>query len=419
MLIGVEERVRAAGVALGDLVGRADVPPLRLPPPGAGRRRPGPQIRFLRALGRSARARWLIPLISVAAMLAVGAVVTVVTVVFHGAGPGGQAVDSAAIPAPPGGSGPPSFAVTVNQFGAAAVQQVTTARTLRRIPNAPGVSAYLATAADAGRRTVVLAGQRGDGIALYLLRLGPDGDPGAPQPIRAPQPLLAFPAAGAGNYSFQLAMTPDGRKLAYLLQTYGRGGPARTVLGVEGTTGGVQRTWMIADNVGGATIISLSWAADDRRLALAGRIYRRGAAARSRAAVVLLDTAAAGAPDFLRDSHLLVAAGVADPAGAAGPVAMPLGAAISPDGSSVFVAEAAGVRAGLVSQVSVATGLQIRVLYRWYDAGAAAGTVKLDGTGRDLLIPVGGALRAVDVRSGRARQLPFPVGPGHRSDLAW
>jgi hypothetical protein len=357
--------------------------------------------------GRLARAKWLVPLAGAVGVVAVAAVAAAVV---H-ANPDSQMADSATVPAiPPGGAGPPPFAVTVNGLGAAAVQQVATARTVATIQYAPGVTSYLAAAADAGRRTVVLAGQLRGGVAFYVIRLTADGKPNAPSPVPGGQDrLLSFPRFQPAAYNLKLAMTPDGSKFAYLLRSPQAASPVRMVLGAEDTATGVARKWLLMRGAGGG-ISSLSWAGDDRRLALTGQISLPGVAPAARPGVLVLDTAAAGAPDFGRDLRALVAAPGPGP---------PLAAAISPDGSTVYVEQPLGGRARALAAVSVATGAPVRVLLRWRDAVNAAAQVTLDGTGQQLLVAMGGSLRSVDVRSGAGRRLSFPASPRLYFDLAW
>ena len=407
MLTGMEERVRAAATALADLVDPADVPPLRLWPPDMDAWPHGRLARVRCAAARLARAKWLIPL---AGAVGVVAAVAVAAAVVH-ANPDSQLADSAAVPSlPSGAAGPPPFAVTVNQLGAAAVQQVATARTVARIRYAPGVTGYLAAAADAGRRTVVLAGQLRGGVAFYVIRLTADGKPNVPSPVPGGQDrLLSFLPSQPAAYNLKLAMTPDGSKFAYLLRTPQAASPVRMVLGAEDTATGVARKWLLMRAAGG-DISSLSWAGDDRRLALTGQISLPGVAPPARPGVLVLDTVAAGAPDVVRDVRPLVGGLGTGP---------PLGAAISADGSALYVEQPLGGRARALLQVPVATGAPVRVLLRWQDTVDTPGQVTLDGTGQQLLVAMDGSLRSVDVRSGQVRQLSFPASAGHYFDLAW
>lgn len=285
----IEDRLRAATRAAAATVAPGSAPPLHLPDPRAGRRRP-----------RRPGGRWPGWLTPLAAALATAAVVAaaegVTLLVGGGSAPQRPAARPAAIPpyyvvVPPPRTG-------LGPAGAALVRATATGRLLATV-RLPDGGSFSAVAAAGDDRTFVLAARVAPGFRLagqatprtpaagphpgapalrfFRLALGPGGT--APR-LSA---LRLQPPSGADLTG--LALTPDGTRLAISLQLGGR-----SAIEVFSLGRGQVRAWagtapppVQAGVPGGSWIHGLSWASDDRTLAYQDRFHVR-----------LLDTAAPG-----------------------------------------------------------------------------------------------------------------------------
>jgi hypothetical protein len=230
-----------------------------------------------------------------------------------------------------------------------------------------GVGRYVLTA----QRTVVqLEGNGADlgqvgPIRFYQLRISSSGQVSALSPL--PVPALPADADVSG-----LALTPDGRKLAVAIRTFGRRPGAE--IQVDTLATGAQRVWtwpgapLVIEGTHGAG--ALSWAADDRTLAFASL-----GLSDARYEVRLLDTMAPGSS--LAASRPVLSLNVADRAnnrrfshGRAVNNATSWGALLTPDGSKIVVATVTQSMHPRTSEFaftefSARTGNVVAVLGRW------------------------------------------------------
>ena len=260
----VEDRLRAALRETAGEVTPQSVPPLRLH--GARRRRG--------MAGTAARRRWaawLAPLAAAASVTAVVAASLAISTAFHG---GHRAARG---PAGPFAGVPPYYVVLAGKNPSPVACSGSSPRSGRPRPARcwPGHPAQALRHVQRGRRAgdgrtfVLVAAQwkvrTGDGgtfteataTKFFLLHLGAGGH------IRQLTPL-PIPRQPGG--AFEIALSPDGSKLAVALRDASVGGPAIQVFNLAT---GSKRVWTwpgggpITNNAGGNGEV-LSWAADGR-----------------------------------------------------------------------------------------------------------------------------------------------------------
>jgi hypothetical protein len=204
--------------------------------------------------------------------------------------------------------------------------------------NPPAGVTYVGVAAAGDGYTFVLAGTAGSEVRFYEVRLGASGAPGAPVLVLSvPASSILDPASGPDTF-FSYAISPDASMLAYA---------TLSSLTVVSLATGKTVSWPL----GKGGLGQLSWAGDDRTLALDWAAGSSTAAARAQEGVRVLNVSASGT--LLQASRLVV------PASATGPYGgYPL---MTADGSKVFVSYYAdmskyGPSAGAVREYSVRSG---------------------------------------------------------------
>jgi hypothetical protein len=345
----LEDRVRAAARAAAATVAEGSAPPLRLAPPG---RDPGP-------LGWNGRHRWIVPLASAAAVIAL-------IVAAHAVVPGTRR------PAP----GRPSAALPLLSDGLPAYflelpfpdqvgpqpstanpipSQLRSRETLHVMATATGKVAARATlpgyvTAIAASRGAFFAAVVKDNLAsFYEIRLNDShtATTVTELPMRPDTAPLAF-----------MAVSPDGTKIAYSTDAiHGASGKVHNLV-VASTNGGSQREWLTPPQDSHGSMVQMTWLADGRALAFdwdASFSPDNPSASSLR----LLDTEAPGS-DLMADTTLLPSASEAR-------LFFNDLATLSPDGQVVIGAAsgkaASRAPAGSLLAISTATG-EITVLYR-------------------------------------------------------
>jgi hypothetical protein len=375
----VEDRLRTALRETAGEVTPQSVPPLRLH--GArrrGRAHPAARRRW---------AAWLAPLAAAASVTAAVAASLAISTAFHG---GHRA---ASRPAGPFAGLPPYYVVlagknpspVVMQRQFAEVRATATGATLARVtPPRPYRTFVAAAGAGDGRTFVLVAGPwavtyRAGGkfireapTKFFMLHIGAGG--GSTR-------LTALPIARQPGGAFDIALSPDGSRLAVALRDASVGGPAIQVFDVAT---GSERVWRwpgggpVTNNAGGEGEV-LSWAADDRTLAfqqwVTGEIIH----------LRLLDTTAPGTS--LRAASRLLLTWPGDGAtwhyvhGKISHVLFGFSAIITPDGSKIVAATEDLTMHPLSSELaftefSAATGKVVKVLGRWPIPGLYPGQVQ-------------------------------------------
>jgi hypothetical protein len=441
-----QERLRDATTALGQAIRREDIPELRLPEPGprpaAGRL---PRLRRRRPGARS----WLIPAGAAASVL-----VALGLIVLAGqAGPGGGPSGGES-PAPPSAlaAGLPRYMVTygngvsfVPGGGPGYVRATATGRIVARIPAAGRDFTVEGLAAAPGDRTFYLIGEDAAGsadggvqIECFRIELTANGRPGAPQRLPGAPLLAPLPPTSNGATSIPLAVSPDGKELAYpsaaLLPSDSgvpRTADAQSVI-VQNVATGARRSWT-AWPASHAQVSQVSWAADGRLGFVAGMYdaaVTRGAAVVAHRdsylnVFMILNTAAAGST--LISASALVSYGSATASASGTTPSMPPGpvaGVISQDGRSVYAQVLTQRGASWLVALSAASGKITRVLLSGPQAVQAA-PVSIDGD--DLLFTLGvrhrpvrqggapyvsGHLAGLNLATGQIVALPLPVYTG-------
>jgi hypothetical protein len=377
----VEDRLRAALRETAGEVTPQSVPPLRLHlPPGRRRDMAGPAA-------RRRWAAWLVPLAAAASVTAVVAASLAIPTALHS---GRQA---ASRPAGPFAGVPPYYIVlagknpspVVMQRQFAEVRATATGAILARVIPPRPYRTFAAVAGAGDGRTFVLAA--GPWAVTYK-----DGG----KSIREAPTKFFLLHIGAGGHSTRLtalliprqpgdasdiALSPDGSKLAVALRDPSAGGPAIQVFDVAT---GAERVWRwpgggpVTNNAGAEGAV-LSWTADNRTLAfqqwVTGNIIH----------LRLLDTTAPGGS--LRAASRLLLTWPGDGAnwhyvhGKISNVLFGFSAIITPDGSKIVAATEDLAKHPLSSELaftefSAATGKVVKVLGRWPIPGMYPGQIQ-------------------------------------------
>ena len=425
----LEDRVRAAFRADAETVRPETIPG---PPERPARRALGrPRLR---------RPRLLIPLAAAAAVVALGAGLSLATPLFHGSGhpsvtgpfsplptvgsrpviPAGPvrtptlaAQASRGVPSSAPAPGVPRFYVTVYVAPAGGVDYIVvrdtaTGKVTGRI-NPPGSAVFAGLAATAGDRTFITAIDPDTGcsaVQLYQFRLNALGAPGPLEPLHIAVPGRVTQGEG------DLAITPNGGTIAYDTSLCGKGG----IISTEGEVGVISlatrhaRVWAVrgANPIPGQ-IIDLSLSADG---SLLGYATFDGTS--------VLQTSAPAGSLFAR-SRLV--SGTA------------IWAAVAPDGDALYGCAVSPYRSGgplpnvgtvTYSRISL-TGGADHVIASWPRLPGPQCDASLDPAGNYLLVQFPTAVpnasdwsrpAILDLRTGRLTDINDPAFYGP-FDIAW
>jgi hypothetical protein len=354
------------------------------------------------------------------------------------------------VPSRPGGEvHTPAYLVTAGG-GTARVQVSATGRVVATMRLPASFYAVEGVAAAPGDQTFYLAGASATGVApgrakivFFRVTLGAGGRPGALRRLPGAPYLTPFPISSNGQDTIPLAVSPDGRQLAYSSGIAATPHSASQSLVVQDVATGTRRTWRSWPS-SLTQVTSVSWAPGGQ-LGFAGSV---GDAAVSNGTVIrragrgldvlmVLNTAASGSS--LTGSSHLIAYGPVSAEGDAGPS----GVVMSQDGGTAYTWMVPQRGASALVAISVATGQITRVLAinpkarpgGLQQANPAA--MSIDGT--SLLFPltlphtphpasgalyVIGHLAAASVTTGHIATLPFPLrdsaaAPVPPVDAAW
>jgi hypothetical protein len=352
----------------------------------------------------------------------------------------------------------PAYLVTA-VAGQGSVRATATGRVLAPIARPASVFAFEGVAAAPGDRTFYLAAvaaaprgylagaaaPRGVKIEFFRLTLGANGRPGVPQRLPGPPYLAPLPITSDALTTIPLAISPDGKELAYASGSQFPDTPGSTLpsgtqgIIIQNVSTGARRTWSTWP-ASHTEISDVSWAAGGR-LGFGATV---GDAAVSNRAVIrqpgnelnvfmVLNTAAAGS-SLISASHLVAYGSAAVSAsGAAAQLAGPSAGIISRDGRIVYARIETPQGTSRLVAISVATGQVTRVLLSGPQAADAA--VSRGGAGAadpapmsvdrtSLLFPLSlphppvrtsgkpyviGHLAVADLATGQITQLPFPL----------
>jgi hypothetical protein len=374
----LEDKLRTALRETGAEITPRTVPPLRLH--GTGRLRPAGLA------GRHRWAAWLTPLAAAAAVVVVVAASLAISTASHGRH---HTVNG---PAGPFAAVPPYYVVlggenpspTAAQPLLAEIRATATGAVVATIAPPKPYGTFIAATAATDDRTFVLAAtpwvvHHADGgvsipespTKFFLLRLGPGARTAH---------LTALPIPRQPGTASDIALSPDGTRLAVASRDASAGGPAIQVFSVAT---GSQRVWTwprggpITNNAGNGEV--LSWTADGRTVAFqqweAGNIID----------LRLLDTAAPGGS--LQAASRLLLRWPGDGAtwhfvhGKISNVLFGPSAIITPDGTKIVAATVSETKHPLSSELaftefSAATGKAVNVLGRWPLPGLYPGQIQ-------------------------------------------
>lgn len=374
----LEDKLRTALRETGAEITPQSVPPLRL----NGTRR----LRLVGLAGRHHWAAWLTPLAAAAAVVVVVAASLAISTASNGQHP------AASRPAGPFAGVPPYYVVlagkhpspTALQRQFAEVRATATGAVVTRITPPKPYGTFIAVTAATDDRTFVLAASPwvvhhvGGGVSIpesptkfFLLRLGPGARTAH---------LTALPIPRQHGIASDIALSPDGRRLAVANRDAPAGGPAIEVFSLAT---GSQRVWTwprggpVTNNAGGNGKV-LSWTADGRTLAFqqwVGNII----------GLRLLDTAAPGGSLQAASRLLLRWPGDGAPwhfvHGKISNVIFGFSAIITPDGTKIVVATVSETKHPLSSELaftefSAVTGKVVNVVGRWRLPGLYPGQVQ-------------------------------------------
>lgn len=267
----VEDQLRAAGRAVREQV--RDLPTLDLPaPPGTG------PVRARVARRASTERGWLIPLAAAAVVIVVAATLVTVKAVSGAAGQGSgpsRATTSAAANQVPAYYAAITRAATADLYDLT-VGATATGKSLFTVKPPNGTSFGGVTAA-ADDRTFVVSLSRNPVTDVHMTTIGWDLLRFTPGTVGHTLRRLSIPVPSPGTAVTGFALSPDGTKLAVLLQTAATATNEGTlILRVYSiTTGQVVRSWqrtsatIFSMAVGGSLHPndSVTWLADGHELA--------------------------------------------------------------------------------------------------------------------------------------------------------
>lgn len=405
----MENRVRDAfGTAAGTL---DEMPPLELP-----------------RARHASRSRWAVPLAVATASAVIVAGMAIATGRTALPAPGVRPLGGFSIGPSLRPTGPPKFIVAAttaimhdahgpdwkSKITYTAVQPVvldaTTGRLLHTIPLPHGLwSSWQLAAAAPDNRTFVLSAvtvqpdpsptasttAQNPPIRFFQVHLDEQGQPGNPV-------LLPGSASNGLGPAEAVALSPDGRRLAYLDSN------GLTVVDVRT---GLQRTWTArrADMAA-----SVSWMSDGRQVAIVTQFP-------SPAALRILDITGSGSDLFATSRSI--------PIPGQGPLSSADSAAVSPDGGFLIVAmdHSSAISPDQswteIIRISLNGTAAPRTLSRLPAGQVGAGNLTLDGTRLHLLYTRGWNIHRLDLTTGRASTFAVPSGArqgkGDAPGLAW
>jgi hypothetical protein len=413
MMGRTEQRLRDTATAIGETICLADLPELRLPEAG-----------FRPARLRSRH--WLLPVVAGACLL-----VLIVGLTVIGQTLGKEHTRSVGSFRAP--TGALRYLVTARE-AKGYVTSIATGKIIAPIP--PPVPGYLieGIAALPGDRVFYLAGEvyvngtHGE-LQFFRVVLGPAGRPRPAQRVPGPAVRLPIPVSSDGLVSIPVAVSPDGRQLAYVtsnsLFANARARPATIV--VRNLATGATRAWKLWP-AKYTDITQVSWAGDGQLCVvgtIGGGAVAHGQVVRGKLAdlkvIMVLRTSAAG-HSLAADSRLLNYFSV--PVYAYRPAVPPgvfmegpMAAVATQDGSSIIAQIDSGPGARLV-ELSAATGKITKQLLtgsRAYQAQPSA----VDGDQVLFTLSprrehekgsyVCGHLADANLRTAHITELPFPV----------
>ncbi len=352
MMSRTAERLRDVAAAVGAEVTQQDLPELRLAEQAPVRR------------GWSGGGRWLVPLVAaVSVIAAVGAAgVFGQFLAISRDRPHSALIPSRALIRPV--TGTPRYLVT-SRSARGYVVSVATGRTIAKIP--PPVKDFVieGIAAAPGNRVFYLAGQvlgtRGGRLEFFEVTLRPDGQPEPARRLPGRAIQVPLPVSSDGLTDIAVAVSPDGRHIAYALSNllFTDPGLRPVTITVADVATGATRTWRVWS--GPQTQISqLSWAAHGQlayHATIGDATVRKGQVVKARRhtlnVVALLDTLHAQG-QLLPASRLLTYS--SRPAGSV------QASVVTADGHAVVAQVVSSDQIPELVEISVATGKITRVL---------------------------------------------------------
>ncbi len=424
--------LRYLAAALGEQIGPRDLPPLRLDAPDFQHA----SDQWRSTTRRWAGGRWLIPVVAGAAVLAL---VVSVAIIGHlraqvRRGPQQPVTKHKheKLPRITQVAGTPQFMVSWEDGRRGYVRSVTTGRIVARIPEVATGFHPEGIAAAPGDRIFYLAGVEYDSSArghleFFRIVLNSKGRPGAAQQVAGPPVSVPTPITSDGLASVAVAVSPDGKELAFAPSSLLIANPAAhpAAITVRNMVTGASRTWSVWPSTS-TDISELSWATGGQlsfvaaigRAAVSGGsvVFRKGTQVN---ALMILSTGAAG-DSLTRASRLIASASSAEPpAGTPAVNDGPVAGVISGDGRTVFAqVGSANRRESRLVAISVATGRITRVLVAGEPAHQADPAIIDGGNLLFTLSPdhehphglyVCGHLALAKISSGDISTLPFPV----------
>ena len=301
-------------------------------------------------------------------------------------------------------AGGPAFLVTTAE-GKAAVRSARTGHLVADIPRPRQVYAYEGVAGAADDRTFFLAGATvGSGrwaVSFFRVTIGSHGRPGRVAQLPGSPLIVPTPVISGGWVSFDLAVSPDGREIAFASGTQFPSGPgtpygpplpvtgANERLIVQSVATGSRRSWH-AWKSAEAVITQLSWGAGglvgyDLAVAHASargqHLLVPARTGHVAAAFMVLRTAARGA-DLIGDSELIASSAPPQRRKLASPAGV-----VSGDSRWLYWQQPRNATSGQLTAMSLAPGRQLKFLLSGRQA-LLGDPMSVDASGRYLLFPV-------------------------------
>ena len=324
--------------------------------------------------------------------------------------------------------------LVVADAGQGAVRATVTGRTLFRIPRPVRDFIIEGVAAAPGDRTFYLAGavpvpDGTEKLEFFRVILAATGRPGPARRLPGAPVIVPFPISSNGLSTIAVAVSPDGRELAYApdTQLYAQGdaGKYPPIITVQSVATGQRHTWSLWPE-SMAQISSLSWTAGDQ-LGFAALV---GDAAVSNGTVVrdprselsvlmVLNPALPGASLMTDSRFVRYAATAVSASGDAPAPAGPQWGILSANGRSAYTLIRTPRGKYQLAVISLATGRMTRVLVSGPQA-VVSDPLSVDGD--NLLVPlnfrhlphgkayyISGHYVRIDVSTGAITPLPFPI----------
>jgi hypothetical protein len=411
MMGRTEQRLRDTAVAMGEQISPADLPELRLA-----------EATFVAPRWRGQR------LVPVMAALAVLVLIIGATVVGRTLG-GRHFIGSVHNPAVDA-RGVPQFLVTSVQ-AKGYVRSAATGRIIASIR--PPVPGYLieGIAARPGDRVFYLAGETivdGDHgeLEFYRIVLAADGQPGPARRVPGRPIRLPIPVSSDGLVTIPIAVSPDGRYLAFVTSNSlfpdAARQPAKLV--IRNVATGASRSWQLPPNDRSA-ISQVSWAGNgqvcfvatigDSTVANGKVVVKHG----SELSVLMVLPRSAAGHDLAADSRLLAYGSLLEAAKGPGvELPGPSAGVSTSDGKYVVAQLVRNAGSSALAEISIATGKVTRYLVTGMPAHQVAPAAIDHNHLLFILSPrhepdknyyVCGHLADDNLGSTRITQLPFPI----------